>query len=65
MNYLTQEEYTTLIREAVDGEMVAARFGPGWVALDDIPENEWARQLLIAMRRKANADPRSAEPAEK
>ena len=47
---LTLAEYSALIREAVDGKVVAARFGPGWVALDDVPQNDWAIKRVMEMR---------------
>lgn len=55
--HLTSAEYSALIRAAVDGQIVIATFGPGWVALQDVPENDWAFERLAEMREpKQEAD---------
>lgn len=63
---ITETEYVALIREAVDGAVIMARFGPGWVALDKIPENEWAIQRIEDMRSEhVTASTHSSAPAAK
>jgi len=47
---LTFEEYGLLIREALDGRCISGRFGPGWVTLEDVQGNEWARRRIEEIR---------------
>ena len=52
---VTEAELSALIQESSitgrgDMHVVRAVFGIGWVALLDIPENDWARKHVEEMR---------------
>lgn len=55
---ITDEEFTTLIREAVNPKFVSLGFGPGGTWIKDLPENAWAIQRVTEMRSPTS----SAEP---
>ena len=48
--HLSKEELELLINESVCGRYIQCRFGPSFVALNDAPENEWAKQRINEVR---------------
>lgn len=50
---INEAETAALIRASA-GRVLPLRFGPGWVALDNVPAAGWAVQELAMLRRYAH-----------
>jgi hypothetical protein len=51
---ITQQEFIWLIKESDRDHAVQSKFGPGWVALLDVPSNDWAKRRIEEIRAAAN-----------
>ena len=47
---ITEQEHLALILQSTRDRVVRCRFGPGWIALDDSPDSEWAREWITKHR---------------
>lgn len=47
---ISEAEHVNLILEATPENVIAARFGPGWVALESTLANRWAIRRIAEMR---------------
>jgi len=50
---LRENETVQLMKESGNGRVDQLSFGPGWIALADVPANEWARLRVQEMRSQA------------
>jgi len=47
---ITELEYVALMMMATRNSVLQCRFGPDWVALIDVPDNQWAIDAVKGKR---------------